>query len=68
MNMTSALRPLTALAVTSLLLGTVVMTASARETPPGNVADTVVAGSCEWRPPDNPAMGPNWGPLFQRAV
>ncbi len=68
MNKTSALRPLAALATSSLLLCTVVLAASADETREQTVAGAVGAASCKPLLPDHPATGINLGPLFQRAV
>lgn len=69
MNKTSALRPLGALAASTLLLLTVVMAASAQEVPLQPVAATVSpAVGCQSRLPDNPTTGLNLGPLFQLAV
>ncbi len=65
MNTSLALRPLAALAASSLLLGTVVIEASADEAHEQTVAG---AAGCESPLPDNPKTGPNLGPLFQRAV
>lgn len=68
MNKISALHPLTALAASSLLLGTVVMAASAQEARQQTGAGTVVAASgCESRLSDNPATGINLGPMFLHA-
>ena len=68
MNKTSALRPLAALAASSLLLCTVVIAASADETHEQTVAGAVGAASCKPLLPDHPDTGINLGPLFQRAV
>lgn len=68
MNRTSAFHPLAALAATLLLLVAVVMTASAQQIPLGHVEGTVVAASCQSPAPDNPSMGSDLGPMFQRAV
>lgn len=68
MNKRSASRPLTALAASTLLLGTVVMTATAQEDPQQTGADTVVTASgCGSRLPDNPATGTNLGLRFYLA-
>ncbi len=67
MNKTMTLRPLAALAASSLLLCAVV-SASADEAPEQSVGSAVGAAGCESRLPDNPKTGPNLGPMFHRAV
>lgn len=69
MNTTTALRPLAALAASSLLLCTVVIAESANgadgQTRTSSVGPTL---GCESGPTNDPASGINLGPLFQRAV
>ncbi|MGI8948632.1 MAG: hypothetical protein ACR2FV_11800 [Ornithinimicrobium sp.] len=68
MNKTSALRPLVALAASSLLLGTVVLADSAGEARQQTVAGAVgTAVFCGSPLPDNPKTGINRGPLFRHA-
>ncbi len=68
MNKTSALRPVAALATSSLLLYTAVMTGSANESRQQTVAGAVgAATSCESPLPNTPTTGINLGPLFKRA-
>lgn len=69
MKTTTTLRPLIAIAASSLLACTVVMSASAQEAPEEVAAQTVTAPpGCE--APETPRLAPgiNLGPLFQRAV
>ncbi len=67
MNKNVSLRPLAALAASSLLLCTVV-SASADEAPEQSVDSAASATGCDSPLPDNPKTGPNLGPLFHRAV
>ncbi len=68
MNKTMTRRPVAALAASSLLLCTVVMTASADEAPEQTIESAAGASGCEAPLPDNPKTGPNLGPMFHRAV
>lgn len=68
MNETLTRRPVAALAASSLLLFTVVMTASADGAPERTVDSAAGASGCESPLPDNPKTGPNLGPMFHRAV
>jgi hypothetical protein len=67
MSTTSAVRPLAVLAASSLLLGTVVMTASALDLPQRSGAGTVVAAVGCQAPADSQVTGRSWGPLFHDA-
>lgn len=68
MNRNLLPRTLAALVASPLLLGTVVLVASAQGTPLQCVDSIVVAASSSELPlPDNPATGRSWGPLFQLA-
>jgi len=69
MKTTMTLRLLMATAASSLLSGTVVISASAQETPEEVTVQTVIAPpECEALETPRLAPGINLGPLFQRAV